>query len=125
MDIREMMELIQNMPRPGCSLICTLRTVEGNNLNLLVPNVGSFNFLKQELRDFADEHYLPISLFELMNLVEQKKINCPSLFLLASLTALSLGNGYGSINVEYPDKRAFIGTFGPSYRICTQVNKSN
>ncbi|WP_392533116.1 hypothetical protein [Nostoc sp. C117] len=113
------------MSRPGCPLSCTLRTVEGNNLDLLVPNVGSFSFSKKQLRDFALEHCLPISLFDLMILVEKKEISCPSIFLQASLTALSLGHGYGVINLEYPDARAFIATVGLSYRVCTGTKKSS
>lgn len=124
MDTGTIMELIKNMPRPGCLLDFRLRTIEGNNLDLLVPNVGSFSFSKEQLGDFALEHSLPISLFNLMNLVENKEINCPSLFLQASLTALSLGHGYGVINLEYPDTRTFIVTVGPSYRICTGSKKT-
>jgi hypothetical protein len=124
MDTRSIMELMKNMPRLGCPLSCTLRTVEGNDLDLLVPNVGSFSFSKKQLRDFALEHCLPMSLFDLMNLVEKKKINCPSIFLQASLTALSLGHGYGVINLEYPDARAFVATVGVSYRVCTGTKKS-
>jgi hypothetical protein len=124
MHTRVIMEFLKNMPRPGCPLTCTLRTVEGNNLDLLVPNVGNFSFSKNQLSDFAREHYLPISLIDLMNSVEKKEISCPSLFLQAALTALSLGHGYGVINLEYPDKRAFIATVGLSYRICTDSKKS-
>ena len=124
MDIGEIMETMKNMPSPGCPLICTLRTVEGTNLGLLVPNVGSFSFSKKQLRDFAREHCLPTSLFDLMNSVEKKEISCPSLFLQAALTALSLGHGYGVINLEYPDPRAFIATVGLSYRVCKETKKS-
>lgn len=124
MDIEALMELIRNMPRTGCPLVCTLRTVEGDNLDLLVPNVGSFSFSKKQLTNFALEHCLPMSLFDLMNLAQKKKINCPSLFLQASLTALSLGHGYGVINLEYPDPRVFTATVGASYRVCTGTKKS-
>jgi hypothetical protein len=118
------MELIKNMPRLGCPLVFRLRTIEGNNLQLLVPNVGNFSFSKEQIGDFALKHSLPISLFDLMNLVEKKEINCPSLFLQAALTALSLEHGYGVINLEYPDTRTFIGTVGSSYRICTGSKKA-
>jgi hypothetical protein len=124
MDTGSIMELIKNMPRPGCPLSYTLRTVEGNDLDLLVPNVGSFSFSKKQLRGFALEHCLPMSLFDLMNFVDKKQISCPSLFFQASLTALSLGHGYGVINLEYPDSRAFIATVGLSYRVCTGTKKS-
>ncbi|MCW5319337.1 hypothetical protein GTQ43_38955 [Nostoc sp. KVJ3] len=112
------------MPRPGCPLAFRLRTIEGNNLDLLVPNVGSFSFSKEQLGDFALEHSLPISLFDLMNLVENKEINCPSLFLQAALTALSLGHGYGVINLEYLIQEHSLWTVGLSYRICTGSKKA-
>lgn len=124
MDIRVLIETMNNKPSPGCPLICTLRTVERNNLDLLIPNVGSFSFSKTQLRDFAREQCLPISLLDLMNSVQRKQISCPSLFFQASLTALSLGHGYGVINLESSDTRAFIATVGLSFRICTVANKS-
>ncbi|MBD2303851.1 hypothetical protein [Nostoc sp. FACHB-190] len=124
MDIGVLIETMKNKPSPGCPLICTLRTVEGNNLDLLIPNVGSFSFSKTQLKDFAREYSLPISLLGLMNLVESKQIGCPSLFFQAALTALSLGHGYGGINLESSDTRAFIATVGLSYRICTVAKKN-
>ncbi|MDP5338618.1 MAG: hypothetical protein NWQ28_08605 [Nodularia sp. (in: cyanobacteria)] len=124
MDTREIMELVKIMPSPGCPFNCTLRTVEGNNLNLVVPNVKSFHFSKQQLRDFALENCLPTSLVKLMSAIESKEFSCPSQFFQAALTALSLGRGYGVINLEYPDTRAFIATVSLSYRVCMGTDKS-
>ncbi|WP_414529495.1 hypothetical protein [Nodularia chucula] len=124
MDTEEILELIKILPSPGCPFNCTLRTVEGNNLKLVVPNVKSFNLSKIQLKEFALDNWLPTSLVELMSLIESKDISCPSRFFQAALTAMSLGRGYGVINLEYPDNRAFIATFSPSYRVCMGKNKS-
>lgn len=124
MDTREIIELVKIMPSPGCPFNCTVRTVDGDHLNLVVPNVKSFHFSKKQLEYFALDKSLPTSLVELMNVIESKEFSCPSRFFQAALTALSLGRGYGVINLEYPDTRAFIATVSPSYRVCMRTNKT-
>jgi hypothetical protein len=93
----------------------SLKTV-GDELLLIIPNVENSRFCQDSFRRLAIEENLPKSVASLTTLMVNNSIDCPERFLKSALTALVLENCYGSITIEYPDARAFIGTITLSYR---------
>jgi hypothetical protein len=94
----------------------SLKTVGNDELLLTLPNVGNHRFCKDSIKEFATAENLLVSVELLTKSMITREIPCPVFFLKSGITALGLDNGYGSISLEYLDKKTFIGTIALSYR---------
>lgn len=88
----------------------------GENLIIVVPNLGTITCHQDKLKQFGAGANLPMSLPELIDLLQNERCHAPTDFFRRSLSALAIGHGYGSVKLECCNPRSFIGTVGFSYK---------